>query len=535
MGQKRGVTRRSFVGTTGAVWLGSGLWACADDEGGPSGLELERDPPPPAPELASEPFRLGVASGDPLADRVVLWTRLAPEPLAPMGGMAAMERVPVVWEVFEDEGLTRPVRNGWVWALPQFAFSVHVDVDGLRPATFYWYRFRVGERWTSPTGRTKTFPAADADPEVMRFALACCQKHSSGYYTAHAHIAAADLDVVFFVGDYIYESGSAPNPPGREPIVTQRVTDLAGFRNRYAAYRTDTNLQEAHRQHPWMVTWDDHEVSNNYAGSTLSEPRRGDGDGQAIRDAGYQAWYEHMPVRLSPPVAGSSFPIYRDAAFGRLAHFYVLDSRQYRTPQGCGDRVGRGCEDIFAPDRTMLGEEQKGWLEGRLRASQARWNVLVQQVVFGPVNANYRLVNPDQWDGYVVARQRILDMFVEHEVPNPLVLSGDVHAAGFMVLRQDAEDPDSPVLGHEILATSIASGGDGADGAASLAPLAERVLPDVKYFEAGKRGFTLCELRRSHCDATYHVVTTVMAPTADLQVERVFRVSADGLQFERLA
>lgn len=529
-----GLTRRGFLVGLGAAVPAAGLIGCGDDDG-ESGLGLERDPPPPAPGVESEPFRLSVASGDPMHDRVVIWTRLAPEPLAPEEGFGMPnEPVPVIWEVFEDEGLTRPVRNGWTWARPELAHSVHVDVDRLQPSTTYWYRFRVGDAYTSPVGRTRTFPRPEDSPDRLRIALACCQKYRSGFYTAYAHMARMELDAVFHLGDYIYESGGDPEVPGRLPLDRDRVTDLPGFRHRYGAYRLDTDLQEAHRLHPWIATWDDHEVSNNYGGLTLAPNRRGDGDSAAIRAAGYQAWYEHMPIRTPLPDDPTFLRIYRDFHFGTLARIFVLDSRQYRTPQACDDEIGPVCDEVFDPERTMLGAEQKAWLVDGLRASTARWNVMAQQVLFGPFNLNYTFVNPDQWDGYARSRQEILDVLAEPGVNNPLVLSGDVHAAGFSVLRADAEDGESEVVGHEILTTSISSGGDAAEGVARLAPLAERAFPDVHYFEAAKRGFAVCEIRASGCDVRYHVVSTVAEPVAELSVDRAYRIRADRLTFERL-
>ncbi|TVR03280.1 MAG: alkaline phosphatase [Deltaproteobacteria bacterium] len=534
------MSRRGFLARLGTSVAAGSLAACGDDDTGagtdPSssgtGLDLERNPPPPAPAI-EPPFALGVASGDPLHDRVVIWTRLAPAPLESDWGMPA-EDVPVIWEVFADEALTEPVRSGWTRARPALAHAVHVDVDGLRSDTPYWYRFRVGDDHVSPVGRTRTFPRPDASPRAFRFAMACCQKYRSGFYTAYHHLAREeDLHAVFHLGDYIYESGGEPEVPGRLPLDRERVTDLAGFRHRYGAYRLDEDLQEAHRVHPWIATWDDHEVSNNYGSLTLAPNRRGDGDPAAIRAAGYQAWYEHMPVRMPFPDDPTFLRIYRDFHFGTLARIFVLDSRQYRTPQACDDEVGPACDEIFDPERTMLGHEQKAWLVDGLRHSDSRWNIMAQQVLFGPFNLDYSIVNPDQWDGYVHARQQILDVLAEPDVHNPVVLSGDVHAAGFSVLRADAEDDRSPVIGHEILTTSISSGGDELDGIARFAPLAEVALDNVDYVEAGKRGYALCELTRNRLDVRFRVVTTVAAPTADVYVDRAYRIWAEQLTFER--
>ncbi|MBA2661047.1 MAG: alkaline phosphatase D family protein [Bradymonadaceae bacterium] len=327
--KSRKLGRREFLGTTAALVVGLGVGGFATGFARRPKLDALADVPP-APALPGELFKLGVASGDPLHDRVIIWTRLAPEPLGD-GGMPTAD-VPVVWEVFADKDATRLVRSGWVWAVAALAHSVHVDVDGLEPARFYWYRFRVADQ-ISATGRMRTFPAPDSSPERMRIALACCQKYRDGYFTAHAHLAQMELDAVIFVGDYIYESGGKSTVPGRLPIDSERVTDLAGFRARYGGYRMDPQLQASHAAHPWIAIWDDHEVSNNYASLVLSEPRQGDGDALAMRAAGYQAWYEHMPVRLGPLADPAHLQIYRKFIFGDLATLCVLDTRQYRDPQ----------------------------------------------------------------------------------------------------------------------------------------------------------------------------------------------------------
>ncbi|MBX3249267.1 MAG: alkaline phosphatase D family protein [Myxococcales bacterium] len=513
-----GVTlgRRELLGL-----IGVGLLGCAGHE---VRLELEASPAPTPPALPPDLFRVGVASGDPLHDRVVIWTRLAPEPLRPAGGMPDVQ-VPVVWEVFLDERLQRPVRNGWVYARPELAHSVHVDVDGLEPNRTYWYRFRVGDE-LGPIGRTKTFPAPDSRPSQLRLAVACCQKYRDGFYTAHDHIAATPLDAVLFLGDYIYESGNEGDVPGRAPIDLERVTDLEGFRARYGGYRMDASLQAAHAAHPWIVTWDDHEVSNDYAGTWLDEPRRRDGEPLALRAAGYQAWYEHMPVRLSLPDDPAFFDIHRSFAFGDLATLYVLDGRQHRDPPPCEEKVAPPCEELLAGGLSLLGAAQVEWLIRALRGSHGAWNLVAQPVLFSPALLELNLANRDQWDGYLDDREAILATLAAPEVEGPMVLSGDVHAAGFFDLYRDQHDRRSERVALEVLTTSISSGGDGDpdDEFAPFAGLAERALRSVHYADAMRRGFTLLEYRRDGCTVTYHAVSTVRAPVAELQVAARFEV-----------
>lgn len=527
-----GFGRREFLATMAAVLAKIGVGGSGTGCGGADPLELNTNPPPPAPAIPDEVFRVGVASGDPLHDRVVLWTRLAPAPLE--GGGMPDEPVPVIWEVFADEALTRPVRNGWTWARPELAHSVHVDVDRLSPARFFWYRFRIGDEQVSPVGRTKTFPSPRSKPERLRLAVATCQKFRDGFYTAHDHLAAMPLDAVVFVGDYIYESGSRSDVPGRAPIDLERVTDLPGFRGRYGGYRMDPSLQASHAAHPWIVTWDDHEVSNNYAGLRLSEPRRGDGDPHAIRAAAYQAWYEHMPVRLEFPDDPAHLKIYRSFEFGDLASLYVLDGRQYRDPQPCNDEPGLPCDELLDGGLSMLGRKQTDWLKDAMRGSKSIWNVIAQQVLFSSFAVRLGVSIPDSWDGYLDNRQELLDLMAEPRVKNPMVLSGDVHAAFFNELHRDQFDEFSPRVGIEVLTTSIASGGDGADGVAGLLGAVESAASEVHYADATRRGFAVCDWTRTSCEVTFHAVTTVLQPTADLYTAAKFRIQAGSLDFELL-
>lgn len=516
--------RRELLGL-----IGVGVLGCAGHE---VLLELERSPAPAPPALPEGVFRLGVASGDPLHDRVMIWTRLAPAPLEAGGGMPDAD-VPVIWEVFTDERLQRPVRNGWTYARPALAHSVHVDVDGLEPSRTYWYRFRVGDE-LSAVGRTKTFPAPDARPSQLRLAVACCQKFRDGFFTAHDHIAATALDAVLFLGDYIYETGGQSDVPGRAAIDLVRVTDLDGFRTRYGGYRMDASLQAAHAAHPWIVTWDDHEVSNDYGGDWLEESRREDGTARDLRAAGYQAWYEHMPVRLTLPDDPAFFDIHRSFAFGDLATLYVLDGRQHRDAPPCEEKVGPPCEELLAGGLSLLGAEQLDWLVRSLLGSRGAWNLVAQPVLFSPALLELNLANRDQWDGYVDDREAILAALAAPEVQVPMVLLGDVHAAGFFELYRDQFDPRSERVALEVLTTSVTSGGDGAadDEFAPFAGLAERAVRSVRYADASRRGFTLLDYRRDACTVTYHAVSTVRAVEATLQVAARFEIDRRSLDFE---
>jgi alkaline phosphatase D len=455
--------------------------------------------------LVEWPFRLGVASGDPIADRVVLWTRLAPDPLAPGGaGGVPPEPIPVFWEVALDEAFRSIVRAGVAVADPSLAHSVHVDVNGLEPDTWYFYRF-FADGHASDVGRARTLPAPASAPSLLRFASASCQNWQAGFYTAYAALAQEDLDLVAFLGDYIYEGGVGSIGPGTVRLHDgPTVVDLAGYRNRYALYKGDPNLQAAHRLCPWIVTWDDHEVANNYAGLV---PDGGDPAGfPARRAAAYQAWYEHMPVRLLPP-KGSAFRIYRSFAFGDLASFFVLDTRQYRTDQECGDGLQPRCAGFPSPVGDMLGAAQESWLLAGLAASPALWDVLAQQVVLAPTPlGNFR--NFDQWDGYPLARQRLVAELRARELRNAVVLTGDIHASGAGWVPGDLAAFSDPVA-SEFVATGISSSGLD-PGTAALAEQLLQGLPHIDYFEATTRGYLRHEVTRDTWTADFRFVETTL-------------------------
>jgi len=481
------------------------------------------------PLLPTWPFTLGVASGDPLADRVVLWTRLAPDPLAPdgAGGMPG-EPVAVVWQVAHDERFQNIARTGAAIAHPSLAHSVHVDVSGLEPDRWYFYRFIAGNH-VSPAGRARTFPRADQAPALMRFGSASCQNFTAGYYTSHAALAQEDLDFVAFLGDYIYESGATG--PVRAHV-GGRIQDLAGYRNRYAQYKGDPNLQAAHARFPWLVTWDDHEVANNYAGLIPDEagpigmlPTE---QFALLRAAGYQAWYEHQPVRLLPP-KGASFPIHRSVDFGDLARVYVLDTRQFRTNQQCAETevfngLASPCPGFPDPAGTLLGSAQEAWLEARLEASPSVWNVLAQQIVFTPTPL-LGLFNFDQWDGYPLARSRLVDFLQTHAIRNPVVLTGDIHAAGAAWVPADAVAFSEPVA-SEFVATGISSSGLD-PSLAGIASSALEGLPHIQFFDAIQRGYVRHVVERDQWRADFRFVSTVAQPTASVATDISFVVE-DG-------
>jgi len=405
----------------------------------------------------SYPFTLGVASGYPSPDSVVLWTRLT-------GGLDP-RAVGVRWELAADESMKSIISSGETTAEPAWAHSVHVEVPGLAPDRWYWYRFSAGGA-QSPVGRTRTAPPAGAPAPRLRFAFASCQQYEQGYYGAYRHVVADAPDLVAFLGDYIYESSW-----GRELVRshgTPETYTLEDYRARYALYRSDPDLQAAHAACPWIVTWDDHEVDNDYA-----DDRPEDGmEREAFlerRAAAYRAYYEHMPLPPRMRPEGPNMRIYTHLDWGALARFYVLDDRQYRSWHACPRPKRRGgsntidverCPRLPAPGRSILGRAQEQWLDRELKESRAVWNVIAQQTRMAQFDYKPgpgRIAWTDAWDGYPAARERLLASLASERVRNPVVLGGDVHTFYANQLKLDFDDPKAPVVAAEFVTTSITS------------------------------------------------------------------------------
>ena len=516
--------RRGFLGLAGAALLA----ACAGDDGvGTTDGTAATTSTAGGEVLASDPFTLGVASGAPLADGVVLWTRLAPDPAAG-GGMPAAD-VAVRWEVAADESFGDIVDSGEAVAVAEFAHSVHLDVRGLDSDRPYWYRFMVGE-FETPVARTRTAPAADEMAERLLVGQVSCQSFGSGWYTAYADLATEMPDLVAHCGDYIYEgSGGAV----REVHLPDPVT-LDHYRDRYGLYKGDPDLQAAHAVAPWLIVWDDHEVEDNYQGtSPAGHSSTPDPDEFLVRRAAaYRAWWEHMPVRIEPPT-GPDLTIHGTVPFGRLASFHLLDTRQYRHPQECADPeaaigdVGPRCEASFDPNYTVIGSDQESWLGDTLAESDARWNVLVQQIVmqqwrFAPGNAVWNL---DQWDGYPAARDALFEQLRRSAAQNPVVLTGDVHSSWVGTLADDFDDPASAVIGTEFVGTSISSNAPGALGA--IMPVVVENGPHIQWADVSKRGWVRHEITPTEWRADYRHVADATVQDSSVATETSW-VIADG-------
>jgi alkaline phosphatase D len=469
--------------------------------------------------FSSNPFKLGVASGDPLPDGVVLWTRLAPDPLN--GGGMPPDRVAVRWRIASDEKLQRVVKEGNSPATPELAHSVHVEVTGLQPGRDYWYQFSVGSE-ESPIGHTRTAPLAANSPGQVRFAFASCQHYEQGLFTAFEHMSDEDIDFVIHLGDYIYEGRGMDGRVRRHN--SAEIQTLADYRNRYALYQSDSLLQRSHARCPWIVTWDDHEVDNNYAADIPEDgmPRQRFLERRANA---YQAYYEHMPLRRSSLPRGSSMQLYRALRFGNLVDFTVLDTRQYRTDQPCGDGNKPQCAEALDERATMLGPAQERWLLDRLDRSQARWNVIAQQVMMAKVD---RRAGPeealpmDKWNGYEVARNRMLSFLAKRRPSNPVVITGDIHNNWAADLKTDWRNPNSATVGTEFVGTSISSGGDGAD----RLPSVDKYLPEspyVKFFNS-QRGYVRCTVTPERWTSDYRVVEFVSRPGSPIRTRASFVV-----------
>ncbi|MCS6849805.1 MAG: alkaline phosphatase D family protein [Gemmataceae bacterium] len=475
------------------------------------------------PRLADYPFTLGVASGDPTSTGVVLWTRLAPRPLEPAGGMDPTA-VAVRWELAEDDALKKIVAHGTALATPQLGHSVHVEADGLKPDRWYWFRFRVGEA-DSPIGRTRTLPEPAAQPERLRFAFASCQHYEQGLYTAYGQMARDDLDLVFHLGDYIYEDegrdGRVRKHAGKE------IESLDDYRIRYAQYKSDPLLQGMHAACPWFVTWDDHEVDNNYA-NDISEKLDVDPVAFLERRANaYQAYYENMPLRRRSLPRGPDMRLYRKAAFGRLAEFFVLDTRQHRTDQPNDDRPSPINAAALDPSNSLLGPVQRGWLQAGLIASHGTWNVLAQQVMMGMVGFlrnGELLYSMDQWPGYVHERLALVRFLAERRVPNPVVLTGDIHSNWVNDLRVDDRKPELPVVATEFVGTSISSGGNGVRTPKNLEQLMA-INPCIRFHNQ-ERGYVRCIVTPRLWQSDYVVAEYVTKPGGPVVTRASFVVEA---------
>lgn len=508
------VGRRALLGGVGAATL-----AFAFNTPDPASAQIRQ------PRFSSTPFTLGIASGDPLRNSVVLWTRLAPEKFAPYGGLDPSASIPVRWQVSTDENFSAITREGTELAHPEYYFSVHVDAQGLRPGFTYFYRFIAGD-YVSDVGRTRTAPAPGARLGELNFAFASCNSFGAGYFTSARHLGDEDLDLIFFLGDYIYEYGISADTSlrqGMEPVPSELSVEtgsLSRYRLQYSLYKSDPDMIHAHRHVPWIATWDDHEVENEY-------PIEEAGPEDVVRRANaYRAYWEHMPLRKPQRPVGPEARMYRNFDFGRLARFTVLDARQYRSAEVSDGKIPDSPERRD-PDRTMLGDEQESWFLESLTSSRAQWNIVPQQVLMGMLDSDpgeESYFAPVAWDGYQSSQQRVLTTVAEQDVSNFVVLTGDVHRNYVLDLKADYDDPDSPTVGAEFAGTSLTSGSDGVDDDGGLQ---DRYTANPHLHWASlQRGYVRCHLQPDLLEVDYREVPYVTTPGAPVSTRTSFVVES---------
>ena len=468
-------------------------------------------------------FGLGIASGDPLPDSVVLWTRLTPKPLEEDGGMPN-KPFEVTWEISVDEKMKTIVQKGTAVADPVWGHSVHVDVRGLKPARTYWYRFGLGNQ-RSGIGRTRTAPAVGAVLDQIKFAFTSCQKYEEGHYTAHKHLAREELDFVLFLGDYIYEKPTKAGKPRSHDL--DLAETLVQYRQRYGVYKGDADLQACHAAHPWITTWDDHEFANDYANDYDTPNSEQSPEFLARRVNAYKAYYEHMPMRKTQMPSGPNMQLYLRFAFGDLVSINILDTRQYRTPQPCGNKFQEMCDEANDPKATILGKAQERWLFDGLKNSKARWNVLGQQVPLVrrnyPKRGNDRY-NMDKWDGYRADQSRLINFLDEQKIANPVVLTGDVHTNFAGEIKKDFDDSSSKTIGCEFITTSISSKGDGFD----VGKKGRKYLKNndhLKFYNR-QRGYSVSTVTKNQWRNDFRIVEYISTPGAPIKTRASFAIKA---------
>ena len=493
-----------------------------------------------SPATAADPFTLGVASGSPAADGMVLWTRLAPDPLAADGLGGLQGSVPVACEVAEDEGFRRIVRHGETVTDPAFAHAVHVEVAGLKPGRPYWYRFTaLGHR--SPAGLTRTAPAPGAANDRLKVAVASCSHWELGWFSAYRHMAAEQPDLVCFLGDYIYEYSYKPDRADRVRPHEQaaEVVSLTDYRRRYALYRTDPDLQALHAVAPCLATWDDHEVQNDYSNRWSQDLGVSEADFLKRRAAAYRAFWEHMPLRRSALPVGPDARIYGAQSYGGLADILLLDGRQYRTIQPCPTPTTRRghvdtCTDLTDPSRTMLGWEQERWLYDRFRQGRGRWTLVAQDLLVGAVaqtTADGRTGHfTDGWDGYQATRTRMLDALAASGARNPVFFAGDIHSFWATDLKADYANPSSKTVGSEFVGTAISQEPPPPKAFVDV----EAHNPHVRFLDQKTNGYVTVDVTPSRLETRFRAISDRRDKAATVRTLKTFAVE-DGRPGVQLA
>ncbi|WP_370314320.1 alkaline phosphatase [Thalassolituus sp.] len=466
------------------------------------------------------PFHHGVASGDPLQDRVIIWSRITPA--------ATDEYVSYRWVMSRDAGLTDIVAEGYGLAGPESDYTVKQDVTGLQAGKRYFYAFEALGQW-SDTGRTRTLP--EGDVSQLRLAYTSCSNYAQGYFNVYREIAHRDdLDLVLHLGDYIYEYASleASLTTGRVHCPAGETVTLDDYRARHACYKADNDLQAVHRQHPFVVIWDDHEVANNaWRGGAANHSDLTQDDWSSRLAAAVQAYYQWMPVR--EPEGLDRYSLYRGYRFGNLLDLSVLDTRLAGR-----DAPAETLEERNREDRTLLGYEQESWLESRLLSAQqegVRWKLLGQQVMMGQLGTNDQPFNYDQWDGYPAARQRLFEVVRRHGIDNWAVLTGDIHSSWAMTLHDDPfADLEQP-LGVEFVTAAVTSPGIPVKATAQLAGSSlQALLPHLNFVDFYYRGFVILDITHEHLQAEWWVVNRVDSPRYQCDCLKALKVPSGSVK-----
>lgn len=463
------------------------------------------------PLFLNDPFSLGVASGDPTPDGAVIWTRLAPAPFEPDGGLPP-EAIEVGFEVAADEKFRRILRAGKTLARPESAHTVHVELHGLAPGREVFYRFHSGPAM-SPVGRFSTAPAFGTALDRMRIAWASCQHYEQGFFTPYQDMVAQDPDLIIHTGDYIYESSWGPQVRRHSVPEPHSLTD---YRVVHALYKLDPDLQAAHAAAPWLFIWDDHEVDNDYAGDVSEEPGVSPETFFQRRVAAYRAYFEHLPLRRRSLVEENGrMRIWGQSSFGDLADVFLTDGRQFRTPMACPSPADRGgqiiaasCPELDDPARTYLGMRQERWLGSAFGRGPARWNIMVHPTLFSPFRGATVDGEPgvwsDGWDGYPLARQRLTDLFARRPESNPILLGGDTHCYWASDIKTDYDDESAETVGAEFVTTSITSLRGGYESVSANLPQ----NPHIKHFDNREHGYGLLDLYKDRAEVDCRVVAS---------------------------
>ena len=462
--------------------------------------------------LELKPFYHGVASGDPLANSVILWTRVTPDNFIPG------DSIEVAWRICTDTAMTQVVNSGTLYTDETKDFTVKVDASGLSPYTCYYYDFAAFDTY-SVRGRTRTAPAGDADS--VRFAVVSCSNYEHGYFNSYRLIHNRnDVDVILHLGDYIYEyeqGGYSSNISGRDHQPTTEIIQLDDYRTRYSHYRLDDDLRDLHQQFPFITIWDDHESANDsYKDGAENHSPGSEGSWVNRKANAKQAYFEWMPVRDN---SQSAQRLYRAFSFGNLIKLCMLDTRL----EGRSEQVSATSSDVNSSSRTILGVTQYDWLIDQLDTSSAKWNILGQQVMMAPLEMAGLPLNADQWDGYAFERNKLFNDILIKGIENIVVLTGDIHTSWANDLPISGYDPNTGAnsIGTEFVVTSVTSPGFPISFGTSVIQAAN---DHMKWIDLTKHGYLILDVNKTRVQGEWYFVDDVTVPSTNESLGNAFYV-----------